>query len=431
MPYSRLPMPTITTTSPHELQAWLTAVLGGRITAWDQLTAGNSRTTWTADVETGGETRRVVLRTEAGDGPFSGTELSLRREATLYRAVGETDVPTPKLIAADERSGTIAMTRLSGEPVWNERALDDLLVALARLHRLDVHDLDLPGLERTSFGDVELWGRVAAARIAPASPLVDFALDFLRRHHPGEPERLVLCHGDAGPGNFLHDGERVTGLLDWEFAHVGDPIDDLAWITVRAILFGVELPDFGRRVREIYVPLTGVELDEGRLRYWQAVVILRNLVTCLALTSNPVRGRDRLVHHMIVPPLQVMLVEAMALIAGVALPTVAQVEAERELPAQAVLTDIAEDLTGVVEALDDPGWRTRAKRMRLLLSQLAETLPIAPVIAIADGRIGPPASDDAGRLAQLDAIARRHLQLFPRAAPMAAAPVQGFGAITG
>lgn len=429
MPYWRLPMTTIPMTSPRELQTWLESILKGRIAAWEQLTAGNSRTTWMADVETDGATQRVVLRTEVGDGPFSGTELTLLREATLYRAVSETDVPTPRLIAADDRTGTIAMSRVDGEPAWNPRALDDLLVALAQLHQLDVDDLELPGLERTSLGDVDLWGRVAAARIAPASPLVDFALDFLRRHHPGEPERLVLCHGDAGPGNFLHDGERVTGLLDWEFAHIGDPLDDLAWITVRAILFGVDLPDFDRRVREIYVPLTGVELDESRLRYWQAVVILRNLVTCLALTSNPVRGRDRLVHHMIVPPLQVMLVEAMALIADVALPPVTAVEAEHDLPALAVIGDIAGDLTGIVDAIDDPAWKTRAKRMRLLLSQLAETLPLAPGIAIADSRIGEAATDDAERLRQLDAVARRHLQLFPRAAAMAEVPVQGFGAV--
>jgi aminoglycoside phosphotransferase (APT) family kinase protein len=411
-----------------DLQAWLGASACGRVTAWEQLTAGNSRTTWLATFEAddGDGARRVVVRSEAGDGPFSGTELSLRREATLYQALTGSGIRMPELVAFDTASGTFAMSGLTGQPVFNEQALDDLLAELGRLHRLDPATLDLPGFARSSLGDLELWAGVAESRIAPRSPLVDFALAFLRRHHPAEPQRLVLCHGDAGPGNFLHDGEQLTGLLDWEFAHLGDPLDDLAWITVRAILFGVELPDFARRAREIYAPAADVELDEERLRYWQAVVILRNLVTCLASTSNPVRGRDRLVHHMIVPPLQVMLVDALARIAGVELDVVEPVSAVAALPALPVIADIAEDITGIVDTMQDPAWRTRAKRMRLLLGQLAETLPLAPAIAQADAAAGAPAGDEAGRLQQLNAEVRRHLQLFPRAAPMASVPVQGF-----
>jgi hypothetical protein len=42
---------------------------------------------------------------------------------------------------------------------------------------------------------------------------------------------LVLVHGDYGPQNMLFDADAttVTAILDWESAHVGDPIEDLAW----------------------------------------------------------------------------------------------------------------------------------------------------------------------------------------------------------
>ncbi|HEY3869313.1 MAG TPA: phosphotransferase [Actinocrinis sp.] len=41
----------------------------------------------------------------------------------------------------------------------------------------------------------------------------------------------VLVHGDFGPNNVLLDpvSFAVTGVLDWEFAHLGDPLEDLAW----------------------------------------------------------------------------------------------------------------------------------------------------------------------------------------------------------
>ena len=45
------------------------------------------------------------------------------------------------------------------------------------------------------------------------------------------PTGTVLVHGDFGPQNLLLDPSTVepTALLDWEFAHVGDPVEDVAW----------------------------------------------------------------------------------------------------------------------------------------------------------------------------------------------------------
>ncbi|HEX4489911.1 MAG TPA: aminoglycoside phosphotransferase family protein [Acidimicrobiia bacterium] len=44
-------------------------------------------------------------------------------------------------------------------------------------------------------------------------------------------EGSVIVHGDFGPQNMLFDlnADRVTGVLDWESAHIGSPIEDLAW----------------------------------------------------------------------------------------------------------------------------------------------------------------------------------------------------------
>src|SRR3546814_13952640 len=59
----------------------------------------------------------------------------------------------------------------------------------------------------------------SAAQLATPSPILDLAFDRLRAHGAFEPDRVVLCHGDAGTGNYLHDGSQVTGLIDWEMAH--------------------------------------------------------------------------------------------------------------------------------------------------------------------------------------------------------------------
>jgi aminoglycoside phosphotransferase len=65
--------------------------------------------------------------------------------------------------------------------------------------------------------------------------------DLLRRIHNTAPDVLttgghraggdVLVHGDFGPNNVLLDPGtfEITAVVDWEFAHLGDPVEDLAW----------------------------------------------------------------------------------------------------------------------------------------------------------------------------------------------------------
>ena len=56
----------------------------------------------------------------------------------------------------------------------------------------------------------------------------------LRREKP-RPLPLVLVHGDFNPANFLYEGGRVTALIDWENSRIGDPREDLGWMTTMDI----------------------------------------------------------------------------------------------------------------------------------------------------------------------------------------------------
>ena len=71
-------------------------------------------------------------------------------------------------------------------------------------------------------------------------PVVERALDWLVANVPADDAPPSPIQGDAGPTNFLHAGGRVTGLIDWEMAHLGDPHDDLAWVWVRTALLGFD-----------------------------------------------------------------------------------------------------------------------------------------------------------------------------------------------
>jgi len=412
--------------SADALQDWLARVTGGRVLTWEAVTSGNSRSTFAADVEVGGERLALVVRHDEGGGPVAGTALSLEREAAVYRALEGSGLPVPRLYAATPTLGAMAVERLSGAAHESGAVLRELLVQLAALHNLQVERLAPPGFARTAAAELELWQGIARQKLADPDELVELAFAILRDRFPGEPERYVLCHGDFGEGNFLVDGGRVSALLDWEFAHIGDPHDDLAWLTVRALMFGHDLTGFDAAVRADYAPAALVALSPARLRYWQAVTVLRNLVCCLAVASAP-PGRDRSVHLMLLPGLRHRLVRLLAELGEVELPRVAPLPDERplaegaECPGDGLVRELASGLGDLAAAVSDPGARRRARRLQRIAEQFAENWWRAPAVGVANAAERERAGHDRpARLRMLALITDRELALLPRSSPIAA-----------
>ena len=104
----------------------------------------------------------------------------------------------------------------------------------------DVHAIDPSQRYRDALGrplydpagaEVRRWeAEVDRAKVEPQPELV-FVAGWLWEHRPAPPERTVVVHGDFRPANVLVEDGHVTALLDWEFAHLGDPAEDLGWYT--------------------------------------------------------------------------------------------------------------------------------------------------------------------------------------------------------
>jgi aminoglycoside phosphotransferase (APT) family kinase protein len=403
------------------LRGWLGRVCDGEVSEWSRLVSGNSRESFAATVQIDGRSVPVVVRHDGGGGPVAGTELSLAREAVVYRALAASELPVPRLYGESASLQAIAISMMQGSASEPERALGDLVRRLGELHRLDVDRLELPGFRRAAIGDLELWGQIAEEKLGEPDELVAFAVSELRELFPGEPDRLVLCHGDAGMGNFLADDGRVTALLDWEFAHLGDPHDDLAWITVRALMFGARIEDLDSLVREHY---RGGSLSVARLAYWQAVVVLRNLICCLAVATGPQRSRDRFVHLMLLPGLRHRLVQQLAQLRGIVLEPPPPLPGPTRPPGDLLLGEVAAGLGELVAEIPGDEPRQRAKRMRRLLAGFAETWSLATAVGQANEADREAAgSDRVARLRYLARATERELALAPRLSPIAGAPL--------
>jgi aminoglycoside phosphotransferase (APT) family kinase protein len=78
--------------------------------------------------------------------------------------------------------------------------------------------------------ELDHWAGVIDADEGHPQPIVRAAIRRLRRTPPPPASKIAVVHGDFRSGNFLHDGQgRIIAVLDWEMAHLGDPLEDLAW----------------------------------------------------------------------------------------------------------------------------------------------------------------------------------------------------------
>jgi aminoglycoside phosphotransferase (APT) family kinase protein len=123
------------------------------------------------------------------------------------------------------------------------------------------------------------------------------AAEWLREHLP-PADRIVLVHGDYRSGNFLYDdGGRITAILDWELAHLGDPHEDLGWVvnplfSVRGA--GGERLACGLSPRDEmlarYEQATGWRVDPERLRFYEIFNNYKLAVCAHATTLRIARG---------------------------------------------------------------------------------------------------------------------------------------------
>ena len=92
------------------------------------------------------------------------------------------------------------------------------------------HFMDVPTRENCAIRVLVYWAGVIASYSLHPQPIAAAAIRWLKRELPRKAEKLCLVHGDYRSGYFLYDQTgTIRGILDWEMAHFGDPLVDLAW----------------------------------------------------------------------------------------------------------------------------------------------------------------------------------------------------------
>lgn len=392
----------------HPAPRWARDLLGPDVRLVEVVAGGSSRQTVRLERPAGGG--RVVARHDVGHGPLSGTPFTLSREAAACAAARRAGIPVPAVLAVAEDGSAFAVEEVPGEPETGADALDHHLRVLGRLHGTGVEHVPggHPGFDAAGRDDLAVWADVARRRIRRPAPLVDRALARLAVHQAeAPPSPAVFCHGDAGIGNHLHVGGRVTGIVDWEMAHSGDAHDDLASIAVRAALNGVDLGAYPARIAAHHTPASGIAFDLRRYRLGVATTLLRMVVSCLSALDHADAGTDRSIQLLGLPLMEAHLLRALALLDDEPPPAVVDAAPDPAFAAELAAT--------VAEALAGPDRDGRERRARYAARQLGAALAAAPAPAL------PSADDPAG----LWAATCARLAVLPASRPLADLPIAG------
>jgi len=240
------------------------------------------------------------------------------RVAPFFASVPDQRALVCGLVSGRDRFGAIT------DPAQRDRLAADFMAQLAALHRIDVAATPVEGMGPVEPSRLFIERRIAALRRGNSErswdPLIHLSLNWLEANIPANLPPPVIVHGDAGPGNFLFDEERVTAMLDWELVHYGDPMADLAMLAIRMLFQDfVPLP----QAFSAYEAAGGHRVDLARLRYWRVLFqtgfARRSRLDDPAAPPPPNLGMNMVystIHRRV-------LSEALAEAAGITLPPVA------------------------------------------------------------------------------------------------------------
>jgi aminoglycoside phosphotransferase (APT) family kinase protein len=273
----------------------------------EQLSSGASRVTFAFATAAHGE---LVVQIDRRAAP----ERHAPAQAELLLAAAQAGVPVPRVVAhgtedpvlgaswivMEAIGGTTDPNRIlaaEGVPRAGE-LLDSIAAALAAVHRMPADPALAPPVD-------DPLARLRELHDGLGQPHPTFELAFRALGEDRKASRRTLVHGDFRVGNLMVAGHGVSGVLDWELTHLGDPLEDLGWLCVPAWRFmRPDRPAAGLGTREelaaAYERHSGVEVDLRALLRWELAGTLRWGVICVMQAFTHLSGARRSLEHAVI-----------------------------------------------------------------------------------------------------------------------------------
>jgi aminoglycoside phosphotransferase (APT) family kinase protein len=269
-----------------------------------RLSGGASRETWSfSAVDADGIGRPLILQRQR-----PGAEREISVEASVLRTAAIAGVPVPPIVAAGDEPDELGapylvLEHVAGETIARKILRDDQFAearrllpgqlgrALAALHRADPRDTS--GL--VADDQVTRYREVLDQSGQP-HPAFELAFRWLEANRPPSGA-MAIVHGDFRLGNLIIGPDGLRAVIDWELAHLGDPMEDLGWLCVKAWRFGARPPVGGvgeyRELFDAYSSASGRAVDPDLVRWWEVLGTLKWGIMCIMQAATHLTGVNR------------------------------------------------------------------------------------------------------------------------------------------
>jgi aminoglycoside phosphotransferase (APT) family kinase protein len=363
----------------------------------ERLSGGASQETYRIVIDTDEGERCVCMRRAPGGVSMPAGERinpGLAVEAELMRCARAAGVPEPEvyyvLEAGDGLGEGFVMEWLDGETLGARIARSPDLAkvrenlafecgqVLARIHAIDIEATGLDKRLHTSTPEQfvrQTWERYQL--LHTPQPMIDFTGRWLLENLPKAP-RVTLVHNDFRNGNFMVDEHGINAVLDWEIAHIGDPMRDLGWICTSSWRFGVadkpvggfgEYEDLFRG----YESVTGEPVDRDHVKFWEVFGSFWWAVGCLGMAEHYRTGPDQTVER---PAIGRRSSECQVDCVNLLIPGPVALVAERDLTASDDMPRIDELVVSVRDYLRDDVMNATQGRTNFLARVAGNSLDI-------------------------------------------------------
>ena len=269
----------------------------GKVSKLEPLTGGASKEIWKFEVSKDKQSTKMILRRGSGiEGPLA---IKTADEARIQKEVIKVGAPVPTILAVskneEELGDSYIMNFVEGESIARKilrdkeykKALPVLAYqcgeAIARIHNVDIDNFSFLPKKPAEEQLEDLYSTYQS--FEQPSPVFEYAYLWLKEQDFSNFQES-LVHGDFRLGNIIVNGEGLQSIIDWELAHIGNPLQDLGWVCGNSWRFGKNdkvVGGFGELedLLKGYNSISKFQVNNEMVKCWQVFGTFRWGVICL------------------------------------------------------------------------------------------------------------------------------------------------------
>tara|TARA_Y100000739_G_scaffold223399_1_gene226189 strand:- start:340 stop:1353 length:1014 start_codon:yes stop_codon:yes gene_type:complete len=282
--------------------------------SFERIFGGASRETYKIRIKDqfNNEEKLILRRTQES----SLIETSQSTEYLAYSAYQDTSVPVPLMIDINEDQEILGapfmlMQQLDGVAAspftpnvyspHEQKLGEQFWSILGEIAKKDIADDFINQFDNTEANpcwkkELDKWVGVIREDSISVEPILEAGIRKLYGNAPKESKKKSLVHGDYRNGNFLFLEDRITGILDWEMAHIGEPLEDLAWALSPIWSWqDKEKPAYliaRQEALSIWEKASGLAIDENDLKWWELFACVKGMAIWISAGNEFKTGKN-------------------------------------------------------------------------------------------------------------------------------------------